>query len=188
MISATDPRTPNHMRAFTLDSLEIPPALREDLPAPAPAEDEILVRVHASSANPVDNAIAAGMLSGMADHTFPIVLLGVAAGATVVAPALPEDEEFLRDLGVSEVLPRDGDLSGVAADALLDTVSYAAGAFDAALKDGARIASPNGAAGDGPGRANVMATAHPELLPRVGALLGALTGAHTQGKRAIRIA
>ena len=302
------------MRAFTLDSLETPPGLREDLPAPAPAEDEILVRVHASSANPVDNAIAAGMLAGMAEHTFPVVLgrdfagvveqagagaggyaagdevfgfvphadpdvhdgcwaehitvaaagivatvpggvdlasagaaplagitalaaidalelsegdtllvvgatggvgslavqLAAAAGATVVATALPEDDAFLRDLGVSEILPRDGDLSGVGADALLDTVSYAAGAFDAALNDGARIASPNGAAGDGPGRANVMASAHPEHLPRVGALLadgslripiqatyelaqagdalGALTGSHTQGKRAIRIA
>jgi NADPH:quinone reductase len=302
------------MRAFTLDSLEIPPALREDLPAPAPTEGQILVRVHASSANPVDNAIAAGMLAGMAEHTFPIVLgrdfagvveqvgagaggyaagdevfgfvphadpdvhdggwaehiavaadgivatvpagvdlatagaaplagitalaaidalelsegdtllvvgatggvgslavqLAAAAGATVVAPALPEDEAFLRDLGVSEVLPRDGDVSGLGADALLDTVSYAPGAFDAALKVGARIASPNGAAGDGPGRANVMASAHPELLPRVGELLAggslripvqatydlaqagdalaALAGAHTQGKRAIRIA
>ena len=42
-------------------------------------------------------------------------------------------------------------------DAVLDLVSYAPGAFDAALKPDGRVASPNGAAGDGPGRTNVMA-------------------------------
>ena len=302
------------MRAFTLDSLEIPPALREDLPAPVPADDQVLVRVHASSVNPVDNAIAAGMLSGMAEHRFPVVLgrdfagvveqaganvegvaegdevfgfvvhadpdvhegswaeriavsqekilapvpagvdlatagvaplagltalaaidalelsegdtllvvgatggvgslavqLAAKAGARVVAPALPEDEAFLRDLGVSELLPRDGNLDGVGADALLDTVSYGPGAYDSALKDGARVVSPNGAAGDGPGHTNVMASAHGDSLPRLGALLAdgtlrvpvqathdlvdagdalaALAGTHTQGKHAIRIA
>ena len=62
------------MNAVTLDSLEAQPALRDDLPAPTVADNEVLVRVHASSVNPVDNAIAAGMLSGMAEHTFPVVL------------------------------------------------------------------------------------------------------------------
>lgn len=302
------------MRALTLDSLETPPALRDDLPAPVPADDQVLVRVAASSANPVDNAIAAGMLSGMAEHRFPVTLgrdfageveqvgasvtryaagdqvfgfvphadpdvhegswadqiavsqdgilaavpegvdlatagaaplagltalaaidalelsagdtllvvgatggvgsiavqLAAHAGARVVAPALPEDEQFLRDLGVNEVLARDGDVTGVGADALLDTVSYAPGAYDAALRDGARVASPNGAAGDGPGRTNVMAVAHGDSLPRLGELLAdgtvrvpiqathelreagealaALAGTHTQGKHAIRIA
>jgi NADPH-dependent curcumin reductase CurA len=38
------------------------------------------------------------------------VQLAVAAGATVIAPALPEDEAYLRSLGASELLPRDGDL------------------------------------------------------------------------------
>ena len=38
----------------------------------------------------------------------------LAAGATVVAPALPEDETYLRELGVSELLPRDGDLAAAA--------------------------------------------------------------------------
>ena len=37
--------------------------------------------------------------------------LAAGAGATVVAPALPEDETYLRELGVSELLPRDGDLA-----------------------------------------------------------------------------
>jgi NADPH:quinone reductase len=44
-------------------------------------------------------------------------------------------------------------------DAVIDLVAYTPAAFDTALKDGARTASPLGAAGDGPGRTNVMAVA-----------------------------
>ena len=62
------------MRAITLDSFNTPPALREDLPTPAQTAAEVLVRVHASSANPVDNAIAAGMLKDMVEHEFPVTL------------------------------------------------------------------------------------------------------------------
>ena len=51
------------MRAVTIDRPETPPAVRDDLHAPAPADTELLVRVHASSVNPVDNSIAAGMLA-----------------------------------------------------------------------------------------------------------------------------
>ena len=50
-------------------------------------------------------------------------------------------------------------------------MSYAPGAYDGALKDGARVASSNGAAGDGPGRTNVMAVPSAENLGRLGALL-----------------
>jgi NADPH2:quinone reductase len=59
------------MRAFTLDSFDVAPGLREDLPEP---EGELIVRVEATSVNPVDAAIAGGMLRGMAEHTFPVVL------------------------------------------------------------------------------------------------------------------
>ena len=309
------------MRAIALTAPDAPPALIDDLPAPALADDQVLVRVHASSVNPVDNAIAAGMLLGMGiEHDFPVTLgrdyagvveqigsdvtryapgdevygfilhanptvhdgawaelvavpeqlsighapdgvdldtagaaplagiaaltaidalelsdadvllvvgatggvgslavqLAARAGATIIAPALAEDDEYLRALGVSELLPRDDDLvelvrerhpDGV--DALLDLVSYAPSAFDGALKTNARVASPNGAAGEGPARTNVMASPTPENLQRLGALLadGALripvhatyelarapeglasvAGAHTQGKIAIRI-
>jgi len=62
------------MRAFTLDSFESPPGLRDDLPTPAVGPDEVLVRVHASSVNPADAAIAAGMLKGMAEYEFPVTL------------------------------------------------------------------------------------------------------------------
>jgi NADPH:quinone reductase len=309
------------MRAITVDSQGTAPALREDLPEPSPAGNEVLVRVHASSVNPVDNGIAAGALAGMGvEHQYPVTLgrdyagvveqtgagvsqyrpgdhvygfvlhadptvhhgawaelitvsedlsiapapdgvdlaiagaaplagitamtaidaldlsegdvllvagatggvgslavqLAARAGARIIAPALPDDESFLRELGVSDVLPRDGDIAALVrdrvpdgVDALLDLVNYTPGTYDAALKPGARVASPNGAAGDGPGRTNVMARPSRENLERLGALLadgtlrirvqrtyelgqapealGALAGEHTQGKLAIRV-
>jgi NADPH:quinone reductase len=85
----------------------------------------------------------------------------------------------------------------------------APGTYDAALKPTARVASPTGAAGEGPGRTNVMATPSPENLERLATLLAdetlrvpvqatyelaqapealsALTCQHTQGKLAIQI-
>jgi len=62
------------MRAFCLDGFDTSPAVRDDLPAPTPGDAEVLVRVHASSINPVDAAIVAGMLNGMFEHEFPVVL------------------------------------------------------------------------------------------------------------------
>jgi NADPH:quinone reductase len=313
------------MRAFVMESFDTPPGLRDDLPAPAPADGEVLVRVHASSVNPVDAAVAGGMLNGMVEHEFPIVLgrdyagvveqagsgvsryapgdevygflrhanptvhdgtwcelivvpednsiarkptsldlaaagaaplagitalasidalelsagdavlivgatggvgsfavqLAVAAGATVLAPALLEDEEYLRGLGAAELLDRNApDLAAAVrermpdgVDALLDLVSYGAddfGAYAAALKPDGRGASPLSAAGDRPGRTNVMATPTPENLERLAQLLddgtlrvpiqdthaldetasalSALGTTHTRGKHAIRIA
>src|SRR3954462_8728102 len=309
------------MRAITLDSANTSPALREDLPEPTPADNEVLVRVHASSVNPVDNSIAAGMLAQMGvQYEYPVILgrdyagvvehtgaavsdykpgdqvfgfllhanptaragawadlitvteelsiapvpeavdlavagaaplagitaitavdaldlsqgdvllvagatggvgslavqLAAKAGAPVVAPALPDDEEYLRGLGVSEIVPRDGDVAAAVrerfpdgVDALLDLVNYTPGTYDAALKDGARIASPTGAAGEGPGRTMVMAAPTRDNLERLGALLAdgtlripvqatyplaqapgalaALPGQHTQGKLAIEV-
>jgi len=307
------------MRAVTVNGPDTPPALREDVLEPTPGENEVLVRVQASSVNPVDNSIAAGMLAQMGveyeypvtlgrdyagaveqagagvsayrpgDHVFGFLLhanptardgswaelitvgqdlsiapvpdgvdvaiagaaplagitaltlvdalelsaddvllvagatggvgslavqLAARAGARVVAPALPQDEAFLRELGVSEVLPRDGDVAQLVrerhpdgVDALIDLVNYAPGTYDAALKTGARVTSSTGAAGEGPGRANVMASPTGQNLERLGALLAdgtlrihvqatyelaqapealaALPAEHTQGKLAI---
>src|SRR3954471_11448621 len=46
-----------------------------DLPAPTPGPNEVLVRVHASSVNPADNGIAAGMLKQMGiEYEYPVIL------------------------------------------------------------------------------------------------------------------
>jgi NADPH2:quinone reductase len=301
------------MKAVTFPDFGEPPALRE-VPEPSPGDDELLVRVQSSSANPVDNAIAAGMLKDMLEHEFPVVLgrdyagvveqvgsavtryaagdevfgfvphadpavhdgswaelvtvredrcarkpegvdvatagaaalvgitamvaidalglssgdrllvvgatggvgsiavqLAARAGATVLAPARPEDEGYLRDLGVTELLDRDAFTAPDGVDALLDVVSYSPDAFEAfaaALEPGGRGVSPIGAAGEGPGRSNVMATATTENLERVGRFLQegvkvpiqrsyelaeaaealqALATTHKHGKLAIRV-
>jgi NADPH:quinone reductase len=308
------------MKAVTLNEFGAQPALRDDLPEPAPGAGEVLVRVHASSVNPMDNAIAAGMLKDMIPHEFPITLgrdfagvveqvgegassvsvgdevfgvmpgmaapvhdgacaelimssdqtltrkpagvdtatagaaglaavaavmcvdalelsqgdtvlvigatggvgsvvvqLAAAAGATVIAPALPEDEDYLRGLGVNELLPREGDVVAAVrerrpdgVDAIVDVASWTPGGYDAALKDGGRISSPTNAAGEGCGRTNVMSVPSPELLGRIAQQLAdgtvkvqiqrtydlaeapeamqALGADHTQGKLALRVA
>jgi NADPH:quinone reductase-like Zn-dependent oxidoreductase len=308
------------MKAFIWSELGAQPALRDDVPEPAPGAGELLVRVHASSVNPIDNAIAAGMLKEMVEHEFPVTLgrdfagvveqagegvsvastgvevfgvipamvpavhdgawaelvvagehtttrmpdgvdtaaagaaglaavtavmcvdaleispgdavlvigasggvgsvavqLAAAAGATVIAPGLAEDEDYLRGLGVTDVVPREGDVAvavrerhphGV--DAIVDAASFTPGGYDAALKDGGRVSSPTNAAGEGPGRTNVMGAPSPENLGRIarhladgtlripiqrtydlteaGEALQALGAGHTQGKLALRVA
>jgi NADPH:quinone reductase-like Zn-dependent oxidoreductase len=272
------------MKAVVLTDFDTPPVVQEDLVAPAPGEGEVLVRVRASSANPVDNAIAAGMLKGMAEYEFPVVLgrdyagvvedvcsgvtrfapgdevygfipygspaihhgtwaeliavpqesmaarpaaveasaagavplvgitaqlsvdaLGLTegesvlvvgatggvgsiavqlaghAGAHVIAPARPEDDAYLRELKVSELVDRDGDVAAAVrairpdgVDAIIDLVSYtpeAFAAYEAALKPDGRAASPLGAVAEGPGRFPIMAGADPAALERLGALL-----------------
>jgi NADPH2:quinone reductase len=160
-----------------------------------------------------DTVLIVGATGGVGSFA---VQLAVRAGATVVAPALPEDETYLRELGVSELLPRDGDLAAAARerhpdgfDAVLDLVNYAPGVPATLVKDGGRVASPTGAAGEGPGRMMVMAAPTPENLERLARLLAdgtlrvhvqatyelarapdalsALGTTHTQGKLAIHI-
>jgi NADPH:quinone reductase-like Zn-dependent oxidoreductase len=97
-------------------------------------------------------------------------------------------------------------------DALLDLVSQSPDQLDAyaaVVLEGGRIASSVGAAGEAPGRSNVMAVPTPESLERLAGLLGDgtltvpiqasyplaqadqalkdLTGQHTQGKLAITL-
>ena len=62
------------MRAVTLDAFDAAPAVRDDLPDPTRRGRRLVVRVHACSVNPVDNAIAAGMLRKMVGARVPVVL------------------------------------------------------------------------------------------------------------------
>jgi NADPH:quinone reductase-like Zn-dependent oxidoreductase len=307
------------MRAFTLESFGAQPGLRNDIPEPHVGDRELLVRVRASSVNPVDVLIAAGALKDMAEHEFPVTLgrdfaglverigaevgryrvgdevfgfvlhayptvrdgswaelitvpeddlvaakppgvdfadagaapvaalsaiaaldalapaggenvlvvgaaggvgsffvqLAAAAGANVIAPALPEDREYLSGLGVGELIDRNADVAAAVreahpdgVDAILDVVSRPPD--DSLLKEGGRLASPLGAAGEGSGRFNVMAEPTPANLERLGELLEtgalrvpiqrtyrldqagealqALPATHTQGKLSLAIA
>jgi NADPH2:quinone reductase len=160
-----------------------------------------------------DTLLIVGATGGVGSFA---VQLAARTGATVVAPALPEDAAYLRELGVSELLPRRGNLAATAAerhpdgfDAVLDLVNYAPGVPATLVKDGGRVASPTGAAGEGPGRTMVMAAPTRENLERLAHLLAdgilrvpvqasyelpqapdalsALATTHTQGKLAIRI-
>lgn len=304
------------MRAFTLDRFGSQPGLRDDLEEPAIADGDLLVRVHASSVNPVDAFIGAGALKEMAEHEFPVILgrdyagvvervgsdvsgyaagdevfgflkhanpsvhagtwaeliavphddsvaakpggldfvhagaaplaaitalaasdalaleagesvlvvgasggvgsffvqLAAAAGARVIATALAEDHDYLRELGVGELVDRNGDVAAAVrglhaegVDAIMDAASPAPDA--SALTEGGRLASPLGAAGEGPGRFNVMAAATtPNLrrlaellesgtlvvpiqrsfpLDRAGEALESLQAVHTQGKAGV---
>ena len=134
------------------------------------------------------------------------VQLAASAGAHVIAPALPEDEDYLRGLGVAEVVARDTRPADV--DAILDVVSQAPDT--SGLNEGGRLASPLGAAGEGPGRFNLMAVSTPANVQRLAQLLDSgalrvpirrsypLEGAgeavqafaesHRQGKLGVRVA
>jgi NADPH:quinone reductase-like Zn-dependent oxidoreductase len=136
------------------------------------------------------------------------VQLAARTGATVIAVAAPEDEAFVLELGADEFVARGSALpSGI--DALIDTATtgeeFAANA--AALTPDGRASSPLGAAGDGPGRTNVMAISSTDNLQRfarflpdlrvpiqhtydladAGAALADLASSHTRGKRALRL-
>jgi NADPH:quinone reductase-like Zn-dependent oxidoreductase len=125
-----------------------------------------------------DTVLVVGANGGVGSF---FVQLAANAGATVIAPGLPEDEQYLRDLGVSEVLDRDADVASLVherypdgIEALLDLVSYAPEGFDThaeVLKDNGRGASSLSAAGEGSEHHNVMAMPTQDNLERLGRLL-----------------
>jgi NADPH:quinone reductase-like Zn-dependent oxidoreductase len=59
------------------------PVQLEEIPQPAPGDDEVLVRVHASSINPIDGIIAAGNMASM--YTLPMTLGTDFSGEVVAA-------------------------------------------------------------------------------------------------------
>ena len=170
--------------------------------------DEVLRRARAQGGSDRPGRGAAGRVASF------FVQLAAAAGATVVAAALPEDEEYLRALGVGELVDWSAALAAAVrglrpdgVDAILDVVSPVPDA--SLLKHGGRLASTIGAAGDGPGRFNLMADPAPANLQRLAALLDTgglrvpiqrsyrleqagealqtLPAAHTQGKLSVTL-
>jgi NADPH:quinone reductase len=104
------------------------------------------------------------------------VQLVAAAGAHVIAPAFPEDHDFLRTLGVRELIDRNADVDAAVrdahpdgVDAVLDLVSQTPDTT--LLREGGRLASTLGTAGDGAGRFNIVAEPTPANLQRLGELL-----------------
>jgi len=87
--------------AFGPDSV----ASVRDLPRPVPGPGQLLVRVHASSVNPIDWKIPGGQMAARYGSTFPMVLGFDASGVVVEAgPGVtrfaPGDEVFARsDIG-----------------------------------------------------------------------------------------
>jgi NADPH:quinone reductase-like Zn-dependent oxidoreductase len=67
------------MRAYVLSTLEQPP-LFTDLPVPDTADDQVLVRVTASSVNPHDASVASGAAARYMTYHFPAVLGSDLAG------------------------------------------------------------------------------------------------------------
>lgn len=67
------------MKALALTDFDSPPALL-DLPLPEPEAGQVRVRVRAAALNGMDAAIAGGMVRGMAEYQFPVVIGRDAAG------------------------------------------------------------------------------------------------------------
>lgn len=61
------------MRAIAVDDYGAAPSLHE-LPTPTPGPGEVLVHIAASSVNGFDLAVASGMIKGLMEHRFPLVL------------------------------------------------------------------------------------------------------------------
>jgi NADPH:quinone reductase-like Zn-dependent oxidoreductase len=99
----------------------------------APLAVTAVTAVDALDPSEGDVVLIAGATGGVGSFA---VQLASRAGATVVASALADDEEYLRGLGVSGVLPREGDVVAVreryldGVDALLDLVNYQPGAYE----------------------------------------------------------
>lgn len=90
------------MKAVRIHAYGGPESLTyEDVPVPAIAEDEVLIRVHAAAINPVDWKIREGYLQGFIDYDLPLILGWDVSGVVEavgqqVTTFKPGDEVFSR--------------------------------------------------------------------------------------------
>jgi len=76
------------MKAIRIHAYGGPEVLRyEDAPDPQPATDELLVKIHAASVNPVDWKVREGHLQRFLKHRLPLILGWDVAGEVVSAGA-----------------------------------------------------------------------------------------------------
>jgi len=80
-ITASAQTAPPTMKAVVIHEYGGPDVLKyEDMPRPAPTEDQILVRVIAAGVNPVDGMIRSGMFAKYEKAVFPAILGADIAG------------------------------------------------------------------------------------------------------------
>src|SRR4051795_12522674 len=90
------------MRALHVPAAGEQPTL-SDIPVPEVAEGTVLVQVKAAGLNAFDNSVAAGMLTGMLPHEYPLVLGRDGAGV-VEAVGAGVDHVSVGDEVVGHVL------------------------------------------------------------------------------------
>ncbi len=87
------------MRAFALTGFDAPPQYL-DVPTPVPGPGEVLVRVHATSVNPVDQLVRSGFFRAMQEYRFPAVFGRDVAGVVAqVGPGVTRYHEGDRVYG-----------------------------------------------------------------------------------------
>jgi NADPH:quinone reductase-like Zn-dependent oxidoreductase len=98
------------MKALALADFDSAPTIQE-LPTPEPGQGQVRIRVNAAALNGIDAAIAGGMLKGMAEYRFPVVIGRDAAGAVDAVGEGVEHvsigDEVLGNVPLTETL-RDG--------------------------------------------------------------------------------
>ena len=63
------------MKAVRINNYGGPEVLNyEDAPRPQPGEGEVLIRVHATSVNPIDWKVREGLMKDFWPHKFPLIL------------------------------------------------------------------------------------------------------------------
>ena len=87
------------MRAFALIGFDAPPQYL-DVPVPVPGPGDVLVQVHATSVNPVDQLVRSGFFRGVQEYRFPAVFGRDVAGVVAqVGPGVTRYREGDRVYG-----------------------------------------------------------------------------------------